>query len=175
MDYNSGMQGNDVVAGLPLGGAVFVALFVVAFWCLTSYVSSMISGWHALAQQFRYDREFDGEQWRFCSGWLRWRTRYGGVLVLGANHDGLYMRMLWMLRFGHPSLLIPWNQITVTEASGWVLRRTEFVLGRDEQIPLRVYERVGERILALRPSLSTDDVVKEFYSRPGLNSPKPIE
>ena len=154
---------------------MFIGPFIVAMWCLTSYVSSLIGGWHVLAKRFQYDREFDGEQWRFCSGWMRWRTKYGGVLVLGANRDGLYMRTLSLLRIGHPPLLIPWSEITVGGSSGLLLKRTEFVLGREEQIPLRVFERVGERILAARPSTSTDDVVREFYSRPGLDNPRPIE
>jgi hypothetical protein len=159
------MQGNGAVAGLPLAGAAFIAVFFVAMWCLVSYVSSWLCGWQRLAEQFRFDGQFDGEQWRFCTGWMRWRARYGGVLVLGANQRGLYMRTLWPLRLGHPPLLIPWSDVSAVDRTRWFWEGTQFTLGREAQIPLWVYKRVGDRILAHRPS--ADDVVKEFYSRPG--------
>jgi hypothetical protein len=148
-----------------MAGKVFVAVFFLAMWCATSYLSSWMSGWQRLAEQFRFDGEFDGEVWSFCSGWLRWGARYGGVLVLGASRSGLYMRTLWFLRLGHPPLLIPWSDLEAEDRTRWLRDGTQFVLGRDARIPLWVYKRVGDRILSYRGT--TGQRVEDFYAKRG--------
>ena len=47
------------------------------------------------------------------SGRMRWSTKYNNVLSLGAIQQGLYMACMFLFRFMHPSLLIPWSEIKV--------------------------------------------------------------
>jgi len=165
------MQGNGVVDFLLSGrGAGFVLLFLAA-WCVTGYLAAWMSGWRVLAQLFPCEREFDGQRWRFQSGAMRWSTNYNGVLTMGANRDGIYLAMFFAFRPGHPPLFIPWNEITTSDRRR-LFAGTQFVLGREAQIPLWVFKKMGDRLLAFRPA--EDDAMQGLYSRPGLEDPRPI-
>lgn len=131
-----------------------------------------MSGWHALAQRYRYEQEFVGERWRFRTGRMRWATKYGNILTLGANREGLYLAVLFPFRLGHPPLFIPWSEITVSERQRWFMAGTQFVLGRETRIPLFVFRSLGDRLAALRPM--DGSVVETVYSRAGLDDPRPI-
>jgi len=55
----------------------------------------------------------DGETWRFQSIQLCWATNYGNCVTVRTNSVGLGLSVLWLLRLGHPPLLIPWADITI--------------------------------------------------------------
>jgi hypothetical protein len=157
---------------LSLWVAVGSVLLVVVTWWVVIYLVSFASGWHKLAERFRYEREFEGERWRFQSGIMRWSTRYGNILTLGANREGLYMAIFVLFRTGHPALFLPWSEITVSERRRWFRAGTQFVLGREMQIPLWVFKYAGDRLVALRPM--DGSVMGSVYSRAGLDDPRPI-
>ena len=144
------MQGNGAqAAAVPL--AIVIALITVIFWWALSHLTAWMSGWSLLAKRFRFNGQFDGEQIRWVYGLLRWYTKYGGVLVMGANAQGIYLRTIWMLRIGHPPLFIPWSEVHAENRTRWLRAGTQFTLGREEQIPLWVLKRVGDRLLSPRP------------------------
>jgi len=168
-----GMQTSGQVGTLPWPGVVFVALFTLAMWCGACYLTSRMSGWHLLAKRFRLHGDFTGEQWRWVYGLMRWHAKYGGVLVMGADAQGLYMRTLWLFKVGHPPLLIPWIEIRAEDRERWFRQGIQLTLGRQEQIPLWVLERTAVRI---RPFLPTaEQMVADYSSREGLDRPQPIE
>ncbi|MGC2164091.1 MAG: hypothetical protein WA634_19495 [Silvibacterium sp.] len=167
------MQGHGFDAFLNWGHGAGFAVYFIALWSLVCYGISWMGGWHRLAGQYRCEREFDGERWRFRSGLMRWCTSYRSVLTLGANRDGLYLAVFFLFRLGHPPLFIPWSEITASERRRWFMSGTQFVLGRETQIPLWVFKRVGDGILEYRPADSS--AMQDFYSRPGLDEPRAIE
>jgi len=129
---------------------VFPALFPVYFlamWLAVSALSSYLGGWSALAARFRTELPFPDSKWRGQSGSMRWRCNYGSCLTVGADQQGLFLRTLFLLRFRHPPLLIPWDEISVTRKRLWIFG--EFVtltLGRQERIPLMIRDRLARRI-----------------------------
>jgi hypothetical protein len=145
-------------------------LYFVALWTVICYGISWMSGWRALARRYRCEQEFEGERWRFQSGRMRWNTRYGSILTVGANREGLYLAVLFLFRLGQPPLFLPWSEITASERRRWFMPGTQFVLGRDTQIPLWVFSRLGAKILACRPAEM--NAAQDFYSRPGLDDPR---
>lgn len=153
-------------------GAGF-ALYFIALWSVICYSISWMGGWHSLAQRYEHEQEIEGERWRFQSGLMRWSTRYGNILTLGANRDGLYLATIFLFRLGHPPLLVPWSEITVSDRRRWLMAGTQFVLGREMQIPLWVFKRTGDRILAYRPV--GGGAMEGFSLRPGLDDPRPVE
>ena len=53
---------------------------------------------------------------------MRWLAHYNNVLTLGASQRGLYLASMFLFRFMHPPLLVPWSEIKVRRSKGWVLR-----------------------------------------------------
>ncbi len=78
---------------------------------------------------------------------MRWSTRYGNCLTVGADPAGLYLATFFLLRIGHPPLLLPWQEVSIRRR-GKVLftRYVQLQLGREEQIPLKINGRLADRI-----------------------------
>ncbi len=96
----------------------FVAIIgglVVLFWLI-----GRISGWSTLANIYRATGEFFGPTWKFQSGQFRWRMGYNHCLTFGANESGLFLSVFFLFRIGHPSLFIPWGDITVSLRKGFL-------------------------------------------------------
>lgn len=88
---------------------------------------------------------------------------------VSANRAGLSLAVLFPFRLGHPLLFIPWSEITASERRRWFMAGTQFVLGRETQIPLWVFSRLGAKILECH--LAEMNAAQDFYSRPGLDDP----
>ena len=134
---------------LPLFWAVGLPLYLVLLWLLLAAISSVMSGWRGLARFYRFPGgRFSGATWRWQSGALRYWTRYGNVLVVGASPEGLYLSTVFLFRAFHPPLLIPWNEIKVHLQKPMFGKLVSFNLGWQLQIPLRVREDLGKKIRA---------------------------
>jgi hypothetical protein len=155
---------------LSQGFATGAVLLTVAGWFGGIYLIALLSGWLRLAQRYRCEQGFGGDWWRFQSCAMRWGTAYRGILTLGANAEGLYLEVPYVFRVGHPPLFVPWSEITVSERRRWMVAGTQFMLGRNEQIPLWVYAGLGAKVLTHREGAAAQDV----YSRPGLEPPRSV-
>ncbi len=133
---------------LPLFWAVGLPLYLALLWLMIGAITSVLSGWRALARYYRFRGQFPGATWRWQSGALRYWTRYGNVLVVGAGPEGLYLGATFVMRVFHPPLLIPWNEIKVHMQKPIFGKLVSFNLGWQLQIPLRVREDLGKKIRA---------------------------
>jgi len=125
---------------------VFVAL--IAFLIVLFILVARIGSWSALAIFYRLSGSFSGQCWRFQSGDLRWKMGYCNCLTVGVNPAGLYLSVFFLFRFGHPNLLIPWADISVTQGKrGFLSIYTEFRFRQAPTIPFRVNERLAQRIM----------------------------
>jgi hypothetical protein len=88
---------------------------------------SFVGGWFSLARVYRTQVAFDGAKWRMRSGRMRWLANYNNLLTLGASQQGLYLASMFLFRFMHPPLLVPWSEIKVRRSKGWVF---EYVILR---------------------------------------------
>ena len=80
---------------------------------------------------------------------MRWLANYNRVLTLGTSPQGLYLASMFLFRFMHPPLLIPWSEIKVRSKKGWVFEYVIFTLGHELAIPLRIR---GKLVAKLRES-----------------------
>jgi hypothetical protein len=80
------------------------------------------------------------------SGQMRWLANYNNVLTLGANQEGLYLASMFLFRFMHPPLLVPWSEISVRSKKGWVFEYVIFTMGHELAIPLRIRVKLAERL-----------------------------
>ncbi len=114
---------------------------------IVSFLISRVSGWSALANFYRSSGEFLGQVWRFQSGQFRWHMGYNNCLTIGANASGLYLSTFFILRIGHPSLFIPWSDVSATLQKSFWGRYLEFRFSQAPNIPLRISLPLGEKVL----------------------------
>jgi hypothetical protein len=129
--------------------SVFAAIFPIYFLCLWLLVAASISfvgGWFSLAKVYRTRVLFEGAKWRMQSGKMRWLVNYNNALTIGVSPQGLYLASMFLFRFMHPPLLVPWNEIKVRTSKGWVFETVTFTMGRDLAIPLRIRGKLAAKL-----------------------------
>lgn len=107
---------------------LFAAVPFLVFWLSLTFVMAKISGWSALAQKFpdRGDTGTINSRRLFVSIRMRFMGNYRGSVFFEALPQGLRMKMLFFLRFGHNNILIPWNELKVTKETTSLLGMYKF-------------------------------------------------
>jgi len=117
-------------------------------WITGSHAFSRLSGWAELAKHYRQVDAFTGHRFLFQSALIRNRLfGFRGTLIVGANARGLLLRVLAPFSFGHPSLFVPWEEITCPPAKGGSLRtyiRLEFE--RSRSVPLIISRQLALKL-----------------------------
>jgi hypothetical protein len=103
-------------------------------------------GWSSLSRVYRTRVPFDGAKWGMQSGQMRWLANYNNVLTLGVSPQGLYLASMFLFRFMHPPLLVPWSEIKVRRNKGWVFEYVTFTMGHELAIPLRIRKKLAARL-----------------------------
>ena len=129
--------------------SVFALIFPIYFLCLWFLVTATISfvgGWLSLANAYRTRVPFNGTKWRMQSGQMRWLANYKNVLTLGVSPQGLYLASMFLFRFMHPPLLVPWSEIKVRRKKGWMFETVTLTMGHELAIPLRIRENLAAKL-----------------------------
>ena len=128
---------------------LFVAIFPVYFvtlWLVLGTIISYVGGWFSLAKLYRTRLPFNGVTCGMQSGQMRWLANYNNVLTLGASRDGLYLASMFLFRFMHPPLLVPWSAIKVRRSKGWFFEYATFTMGHELAIPLRIRAKLAAQL-----------------------------
>ena len=129
--------------------SVFALIFPIYFltlWLVVGATISLVGGWFSLAKLYRTQVPFKGARWRMQSGQMRWLANYNNVLTVGASPQGLYLASMFLCRFQHPPLLIPWSEIKVRRKKGWVFETVILTLGHELAIPFRIRGKLAARL-----------------------------
>jgi hypothetical protein len=127
---------------------VFIPFFVL-LWCGILFLIAVFSGWVTLSRRFRLTSVFTGPTWEFRSAYMRWTSRCGNCLSIGADTAGLKLSVFFLFRPGHPPLFVPWGEISVARRRDFLfIRRVKLLLGREEQIPFVISGGLADRIQA---------------------------
>lgn len=99
--------------------AIIAAFFVVfpIVWCAVVWLVAVSSGWRALGARFRFDGPLPEDARSGVTGRLRW-SNYRGVLTIAADDQHLYLSVLPLFRFGHPTLRIPLEAVSEERVRG---------------------------------------------------------
>lgn len=137
------------------------AVLVPAGWILVCLIISRVGGWALLAKVYLEQNSItlDGEICKFQSIQMRWATNYGNCVAIRANPMGLGLSLLWLLRIGHPPLLIPWSDITIRRVrrSRFFPSLVEFRFRLEPSIPVRISNKLSLKIFD-----SSDKYYPEF-------------
>jgi len=122
----------------PSEFALIFPLYFLSLWLLVSAIGSLVGGWFSLAKVYRTRVAFNGAKWKMQSGQMRWLANYNNVLTIGVGEQGFYVASMFLFRFMHPPLLIPWSEIKVQRKKGWVFEYVILILGHELAVPLRI-------------------------------------
>ncbi|MBN56845.1 MAG: hypothetical protein CMI04_04030 [Oceanospirillaceae bacterium] len=96
-----------------LGSYWFLGLFLCAWFGILAKLSSN-SGWKTLSEKYGIKRlTGDRLQFRAVSGYVG-EVRCDGSLKIAVTTQGLYLKVLFLFKFGHKDLFIPWSDITIS-------------------------------------------------------------
>lgn len=87
----------------------FFPVFFVGGFILVLYVLSK-KGWLDLAAVYQTGDDFQGERVGIISASIN-GVNYNNCLLLKFNHEGLYLKPIFVFRLFHPPLFIPWKDI----------------------------------------------------------------
>jgi len=88
--------------------------FLGVFWFGSVAIMSLAGGWHRLAASFRASSRVEGETFRFASMYIRagvLPVSYANCLSVTVSPSGVRLSPVFLLRFLHPPLFIPWSAI----------------------------------------------------------------
>ena len=109
-----------------------------------------MTGWFALTRRFRKQAEPCGEIRIagpfFYTVYMRFWSHYSSGIRLTAANDALFLSATFMIRIGHPPLRIPWNEIRFGRTRRFWRSYMVLTLGNEEQIPLRIPERMAAKL-----------------------------
>lgn len=124
-----------------------IPVFVLAWgWFVINGVARL-SGWSRLAEQYRANQPFQGEKWRFQSVQMRYLSHYNNCVTFGADFQGLYIAMFFLVRPGHPPLLIPWEELEIRPKQRFFMTGYELSFPRVPGVIMWVTPRLGEKIV----------------------------
>lgn len=133
--------------------ALVAPLAFVVIWVLTTGFISMIGGWHALADRYGAPDGFEVEpeqRLRFRSILLRrlpwFPARYRGCVTISLTPAGCHLAVLFVFRFRHPPLLIPWSAMARCEEGSLLGFRWTDVEVRDADPVIRIYAGAGAAV-----------------------------
>jgi len=121
-------------------------------WLAGCFLFSKVTGWSELGVRYRFRGQFRGRRFPMQSVRMRWMMNYSNCVTLGANASGLYVAMLILFRPFHPTLLIPWAELTVsTVTDPFGLRFVVFQPKAVPQVTLAVSAQLAGELCAQAP------------------------
>jgi hypothetical protein len=130
----------------------FFPLFFAALWLGISLFISWIGGWQKLARRYSTSEKITGVRFWMRSAGMRWGASYRGCLNLGAAPQGLYLSVFPLFRAGHPPLLIPWSDISITRVKWIFLDSARLEFREVPDVPLFISLRLATRVFANGPN-----------------------
>ena len=129
------------------GPAIVLAL-CVAGWAGFSHLVSYMSGWRYLAEVYRAGQPHMGERLRPWAASMRWKVNYNGLLILGADSQGLHVSVFFLFRIGHSPLFIPWTDISATPMRMWWFKMAKLEFDKYPStyllIPLKIADKLSQ-------------------------------
>ncbi|HEX9934095.1 MAG TPA: hypothetical protein VGB38_02770 [bacterium] len=127
-----------------------LVIAIAAVWSMMQLVSRF-TGWHALARHYPASSPFNGKHRHFQTVWMRWGSHYGNGVTAGADAQGLFLSVLFILRIGHPPLFIPWGDVDAHEMQGGFTKRIKLQFKRLPSVPMVITVALA------------DDLAKDSY------------
>ncbi len=132
-----------------LAPLLFLLIFPV-MWLTVTALLSAVSGWPALADRFPSRGVAVVERIGYVSGSVGRSpglpVAFRNSLVLTLASEGFELSTIWMFRFMHRPLFVPWTEVaSVEQQNRWMVRRCVVRL-RDARIRIAIAGKPGESL-----------------------------
>ena len=134
-----------------MNALVPLAAFAVGFPLLWVAICAFASacGWGVLGRRFPRRHEVPVAEYGWQSvvviaGWMP--SSYSNCTTLGANADGLFLRVALPFRPFHPPLFIPWAAVETTARKHWFGSSVELTFPDEPGVTVRPTKRTVERL-----------------------------
>ena len=124
---------------------LLVAVTVLLFWAVLLTGLGRISGWHELSRHYPLETPFVGTEFRFRSAQIGW-INISGAVMFGVNAEGLQLDVFSLFTYGHPTIVIPWGDISVTQTSGTFTNYFDLHFARVPHTRVRILASLGKQI-----------------------------
>ncbi|WP_429884729.1 hypothetical protein [Geoalkalibacter halelectricus] len=115
-------------------------------WFVLCHGVARFGGWTKLSGPYSLLGGFSGRRLFLQTILLERGVRYGNTMTLGVSHQGLYLAPLFVLRPGHPPLLIPWEEISVEDKKGFFGHTLEMRFSRVPGVTLTLGYATGKQL-----------------------------
>jgi len=97
---------------------------MVVFWLGIVALVSVAGGWRRLAREFPAFHRPEGLDLRGRSLHINPLTNYNGCMRVTLSSAGIYLEPVWLFRFCHPPVLIPWEKAAPMQSGRalWITR-----------------------------------------------------
>lgn len=103
-----------------------LAVFLVVYFGIIALIGFF--AWRPLARCFVFTDPIDGEKLPFSQIAIN-GVNYKSSVLLRASPMGMYLKAIFLIRFNHPSMLIPWNAIVAVEKKTFIVSRYTLIVG----------------------------------------------
>lgn len=130
---------------------VVVPLFCVFFtliWAGVVFSVSRFSGWAALAKAYPAPAGTKPTMWRYRTAYLRFGSRYRGVLAFDADAQGFTVAPMWLFGVGHKPIRVPWSEVATKEETWLFFPYVTLTFAKVPGLPMRIPQTFGRELLA---------------------------
>lgn len=139
---------------------MFFPILFVSIWFVVSFMWGILSGWMKISRIYKKPKnlKFKGK-WlvsnSFKSG-LLFMSGYHRIVMFGVSDEGLFIKMMFLFRIGHPPLFIPWNKITAKRKDAFLgLKKTLLIFEGFDGTPVEISEKFAIKTGALNKITNT--------------------
>lgn len=94
--------------------AILIGLGFPLFFVLIAYIMGRFGGWNKLVMLYKFlgpVSHLAGMETKYLKHLSLNGAIYNGGIKVTVTSQGIYLRPIWYMRFSHPTLFIPWNEI----------------------------------------------------------------
>ncbi|MEM7427713.1 MAG: hypothetical protein AAF441_16595 [Pseudomonadota bacterium] len=127
----------------PLIVVLAVAGFLIVFplfWMAITWLVSTVGGWSVLAEQYPASEPLTGETFSWRSVRLGFFGSYSNCMRVTISGRGLYLQPLFVYRFGHRPVFIPWEAVAAMHINlfGIFSAADLSISGKDGAAPIKL-------------------------------------
>jgi hypothetical protein len=129
----------------------FVPVILIVAVVVVMALSSRVSGWFLLAEEYPCPEAVTGRvRWFSSVGLRRWEflpCNYGGIVILTFAPEGLRFSLLLPFRLMHEPFLVPWREFANSEVTKFLFIRQRTFRLAGGRVRMDVDQVLGEAIL----------------------------
>lgn len=120
--------------------SLFPVLFVIGFpvlFCVVSWFIALVGGWRSIAGVYPDRAPTNATSFWMESGGFG-LANYRGALFIDIGTDGVRFAVFPLFRLGHAPFFVPWEDLTVSEANGWLSKGARLTAARAPNVRILV-------------------------------------